>query len=71
MSLKSEGINPVSSGTARIAHAAYPQGNVFMHMRDELGMIYQNETFAPLFSHTGQPAEARLSPGISHHHAIC
>lgn len=58
MSLKPEGINPVPEETARIAHAAYPKGNVFMHMRDELGTIYQDETFAHLFSYTGQPAEA-------------
>jgi transposase len=58
MSLKPEGINPVPEETARIAHAAYPKGNVFMHMRDELGTIYQDESFAHLFSHTGQPAEA-------------
>ena len=32
MSLKPEGINPVPEETARIAHAAYPKGNVFMHM---------------------------------------
>jgi transposase len=58
MSLKPEGINPVPEETARIAHAAYPKGNVFMHMRDELGTIYEDESFAPLFSPTGQPAEA-------------
>jgi transposase len=58
MSLKPEGINPVPEETARIAQAAYPKGNVFMHMRDELGTMYQDESFAPLFSPTGQPAEA-------------
>jgi hypothetical protein len=58
MSLKPEGINPVPEETARIAHAAYAKGNVFMHMRDELGRIYRDESFADLFSHTGQPAEA-------------
>ena len=58
MSLKPERINPVPEETARIAHAAYPKGNVFMQMRDELGTIYEDENFADLFSHTGQPAEA-------------
>ncbi len=58
MSLKPEGIQPIPEETSRIAHAAYPKGTVFMHMRDELGTIYQDETFAHLFSHTGQPAEA-------------
>lgn len=58
MSLKPAGISPVPEEPARIAHAAYPKGNVFMHLRDELGTIYQDESFAHLFSHTGQPAEA-------------
>jgi transposase len=64
MSLKPEGINPVPEETARIAHAAYRKRNVFMHMRDELGTIYEDESFAHLFSHTGQPAEAPWCLGL-------
>lgn len=71
MSLKPEGIGPVPEETARIARAAYPKGTLFMRMRDELGTIYQDETFAHLFSQTGQPAEARLSFGPGHGHAVC
>ena len=44
--------------TVRVARAAFPKGNVFMRMRDALGLIYSNPQFAALFSHTGQPAEA-------------
>jgi len=58
MSLKPEELGPIPEETARVARAAYPKGNVFMRMRDELGVIYQDEAFAHLFSHTGQPAEA-------------
>jgi transposase len=58
MSLKPQGISPVPEETARVARAAYPKGNVYMHMRDELGTIYEDESFADLFSTTGQPAEA-------------
>src|SRR5215469_16173223 len=58
MSLKPQEIGPIPEETARVARAAYPKGNVFMRMRDELGPIYQDEAFAHLFSHTGQPAEA-------------
>ena len=32
-----------------------------MHIRDHLGVIYEDESFAALFSTRGQPAEARLS----------
>ena len=58
MSLKSQEFCPLPQETARIARAAYPKGNVYMHMRDELGTIYQDMAFAHLFSYTGQPAEA-------------
>jgi transposase len=58
MSLKPQELGPIPEETARVAHAAYPKGNVFMQMRDERGTIYQDEAFTHLFSHTGQPAEA-------------
>src|SRR5207248_8090834 len=58
MSLKPQAISPVPEETARIARAAYPKGNVYMHMRDELGTIYEDESFAHLFPNNGQPAEA-------------
>jgi transposase len=58
MSLKPQELGPIPEETARVAHAAYPKGNVFMQMRDVLGTIYQDEAFIHLFSHTGQPAEA-------------
>jgi transposase len=43
--------------TVRIARAAFPKGNPYMRMRDELGPIYNHQQFAPLFSNLGQPAE--------------
>jgi transposase len=49
---------PIPEETSRVARAAFPKGNVFMQMRDALGPIYSNPQFAPLFSYTGQPAEA-------------
>jgi transposase len=49
--------------TIRIARAAFPKGNPYIRMRDELGSIYNNQQFASLFSNLGQPAEdpARLA----------
>lgn len=49
--------------TARIARAAFPKGNPYLRMRDELGPIYNNQQFTSLFSNLGQPAEdpARLA----------
>jgi transposase len=44
--------------TARVARAAYPKGNVYMKMRDALGTIYQDESFAHLFPQNGRPVGA-------------
>lgn len=46
--------------TARVAKAAFPKGNPYIKMRDELGVLYQDSEFADLFPTTGQAAE---SPG--------
>lgn len=42
--------------TARAARAAFPRGNRYLRLRDELGLLFRNEDFAPLYSHRGQPA---------------
>ena len=44
--------------TARLAKAAFPNGNLFMRIRDELGPLYHNQDFAHLFAARGRPAEA-------------
>ena len=44
--------------TAQIACAAFPNGNTYMTMRDELGVFYADQLFASFVSATGQPAEA-------------
>ena len=44
--------------TARVARAAYPKGNMYMKMRDTLGTMYQDQSFAHLFPQNGRPAEA-------------
>lgn len=51
----------IPSETSRIAHHSLPQGNEYLTLRDEIGVIYQDETFAELFVWRGQPAE---SPGL-------
>jgi transposase len=58
MSLKALPIPPVPEETARVAHAVFPHGNVFMQVRDTLGTIYTDERFADLFPTHGQPAFA-------------
>lgn len=47
--------------TARVAREAFPKGNVCMTLRDELGPLFSDSDFEPLFSDQGQTAE---SPAI-------
>ena len=58
MSLKAQPIPAVPEETARVAHAAFPKGNTWLRLRDQLGTIYQDESFASLFPTGGQPAAA-------------
>jgi transposase len=48
----------VPDETARVAKAAFPKGNLYIRMRDELGPLYANPDFASLFPSRGRPAEA-------------
>jgi len=58
MSLKPQIFDPVPDETSRVAKAAFPNGNVYMQMRDAFGALYADEAFAPLFSPRGQPGAA-------------
>ena len=58
MSLHPSPVDPVPEETARVARAAFPKGSVAIRVRDELGVIYRDELFAPLFPARGRPAEA-------------
>jgi transposase len=58
MSLHSRPVNDIPEQTVAVAKAAFPKGNVYMTMRDELGTFFTDETFAGLFSGRGQPAES-------------
>ena len=58
MSLHPEPWGPVPEETARVARAAFPKGTLYLHLRDELGPLYDDALFADLFPSRGQPAEA-------------
>lgn len=58
MSLRPQPVPPVPVETARVARAAFPRGNTYMLLRDELGALFADEDFAALFPRHGQPAEA-------------
>lgn len=50
MSLHPRPIDPIPEATARVACQAFPKGNRYILLRNELGTIYTDAEFAPLFS---------------------
>lgn len=53
MSLHPEPIRPIPEETARVARAAFPKGTTYTRMRDELGVVWEDEDFAGLFPTRG------------------
>jgi transposase len=60
MSLKPTTFDDIPDDTLHVARAAFPKGNIYLKVRDELGPIYHDATFSNLFPSRVRPAE---SPG--------
>jgi transposase len=60
MSIKAKTNTGIPEETRQVTKAAFPKGNVYLWMRDELGELYRDDLFAGLYPEVGQPA---LSPG--------
>lgn len=58
MSLAPRSPQTIPAETARVARAAFPKGNIYLRLRDELGPIYEDAQFAHLFAWRGQPGES-------------
>ncbi len=56
MCLHPRPVDPVPERTARVAHSAFPNANPYMRMRDEVGMIFEDNQFVGLFPERGKPA---------------
>jgi transposase len=56
MSMFPKGLNPVPPITSQVAKAAFPKGNLYLTLRDEIGTFYQDQDFEKLFSIEGHPA---------------
>ena len=54
MSIQPATIDPAPDATIRVAHAAFPKGNPYLTLRDQLGIIFHDDDFADLYSATGQ-----------------
>lgn len=55
MSLKMTETQKIPAETARVVKAAFPQGNTYTVLRDELGSIFTDSHFAELYPSLGQP----------------
>jgi transposase len=60
MTLNPRDFEAIPEETVRVARAAFPKGNAYIKLRDELNTLYKDEDFADLFPRVGQFAE---SPG--------
>jgi transposase len=58
MLLSPQGPCSIPEETVRLARTICPKGTLYMHIRDQLGAIYEDQSFTDLFSTRGQPAEA-------------
>src|SRR6187549_1193520 len=58
MSLKPSLLQAVPEATVQVAQAAFPKGNAYLTLRDELGTIFTDEDFLDLYAEDGQPALA-------------
>jgi transposase len=56
VSLKPTPVPDVLELTARVARAAFPKGNPYLRLRDELGTLFRDAGFADLYPRRGQPA---------------
>jgi transposase len=58
MSLRPQPLTAVPDDTARVARAAFPHGNTYLALRDQLGTLFGDDDFAALYPRRGRPAEA-------------
>ena len=56
MSLHPQQLGAIPPETIRVAKAAFPKGNIYLRMRDELGVFFSDNNFNSLFSQKGKPA---------------
>ena len=64
--IKIEAIPAIPETTGAVAKAAFPRGNRYMLMRDQLGTIFEDQEFADLFAESVRdwPGVPRFSHGL-------
>jgi hypothetical protein len=59
MSLPRDGMHPVPGETARVAHAVFPRGKVYLRLRDELDTVFDDELFRAVQGRSGPSMPAK------------
>ncbi len=49
MTLQPNNLEQIPAETVKVAKAAFPKGNAYIRLRDELKIIYTDEAFTDLF----------------------
>ncbi len=71
MTLHPKSVKPIPALTKEIARQAFPNGNLYMTMRDRLGTFYTDWDFSDLYPQKGQPAASLRAFGIDYGDAVC
>lgn len=58
MSMRPQEIPEIPQDTFEVAQAAFASGNLYIQIREQLGIVYNDHDFVELFSEQGQPAES-------------
>ena len=57
MALRPQPLPPVPAATAAAVDAAFPKGNLYVDLRAEFGILYDDHLFADLYPSHGRPVE--------------
>ncbi len=57
MTWRSDSIPPVPEATAAAVKAAFPKGNVYVDLHEELGSMYRDDLFADFYADRGHPVD--------------
>src|SRR5215218_2957272 len=57
MTLRPQALPPVPEATVAAVQAAFPKGNLYVDLRGEFGILYDDQLFADLYPPSGRPVE--------------
>jgi transposase len=57
MTLRPQALPPVPEATVAAVQAAFPKGNLYVELRAEFGILYDDQLFADLYPPSGRPVE--------------